>query len=111
MHLYEKRPRFRIKGLVITVLVFALLVALFTSLFSSTGSSTDAEQTTLLENAIRNAAVSCYATEGYYPPTLKQLIADYGIIVDRNRFVVRYEVFASNIMPDIFVNFKGESAK
>jgi hypothetical protein len=55
------------------------------------------------ENAVKRAALSCYAVEGAYPPDYKYLEAHYGIKVDSNRYIVHYEIFASNIMPDIAV--------
>lgn len=56
----------------------------------------------LLENAIRKAAVSCYAVEGFYPESLDYLVSNYGIMVS-DRYIVHYEVFASNIIPQITV--------
>ena len=55
-----------------------------------------------LELAIRRAAVSCYASEGIYPPTLDYLTEHYGIQVEE-RYIVHYDCFASNLMPDITV--------
>lgn len=56
-----------------------------------------------LEEALRRAAVACYAAEGIYPPDLAYLEEHYGIQVDEDRYTVFYEVFASNLMPDITV--------
>ena len=56
-----------------------------------------------LEEALRRTAVSCYAAEGVYPPTLEYMEEHYGIQIDRTRYTVHYEVFATNIMPDITV--------
>ncbi len=56
-----------------------------------------------LERAVRRAAVACYAAEGIYPPNLDYLIEHYGVQVDDRHYVVCYEVFASNLMPDITV--------
>lgn len=56
-----------------------------------------------LEEALRRAAVACYAAEGIYPPNLAYLEEHYGIQVDEDRYTVFYEVFASNLMPDITV--------
>lgn len=111
MHLYEKRPVYRWKGVVITVVVFFLLIALITALLGRTEQSADREQTDLLETAIRNAAVTHYAIEGQYPATLDEIVDTYGVIIDENRFLVRYDIFASNIMPTISVVFKGAYAK
>lgn len=56
-----------------------------------------------LEEAVRRAAVSCYASEGFYPPSLAYLQEHYGIQVDEERYYVFYEIFAENLMPDITV--------
>ena len=56
-----------------------------------------------LENSIRKATMTCYATEGVYPPTLEYLKKNYGIQIDESRFTVFYEVFAKNLMPEITV--------
>lgn len=55
-----------------------------------------------LEESIRRAAVTCYATEGVYPPTLEELTTRCGIRIDR-RYTVYYDVFAENLMPEITV--------
>ena len=56
-----------------------------------------------LEDAVRRGAVACYAAEGIYPPNLEYLEEHYGIQVDRKRYTVVYEAFASNLMPDVTV--------
>ena len=56
-----------------------------------------------LEQAVRRGAVACYAAEGIYPPTLEYLEQHYGIQVDRTRYRVIYDVYASNRMPDVTV--------
>ena len=66
-----------------------------------TGHSREGRQQ--LENAVRQAAVACYAAEGIYPPDVAYLETHYGVQVDREHYVVKYEVFASNLMPDITV--------
>ena len=107
MYLRKKKSRWR--GLIISTVLFLLLAGVFTGLLSGTGDTADREQVTVLETAIRSAAVSAYATEGRYPDTLERVVRDYGIIIDEERFHVDYSIFAENIMPDISVTFKGES--
>lgn len=107
MHLFEKRPMFPWRGLVITVIIFLAVLLLFSAWMGRTSASADREQVTLLETALRNAAVTSYSVEGCYPDTLEHLIETYGVIVDESRFLVRYDVFAPNIMPEISVVVKG----
>lgn len=56
-----------------------------------------------LEWALHRAAVSCYAVEGAYPPDVAYMQQHYGLIYDETRYIVHYEVFASNFMPEITV--------
>ena len=61
-----------------------------------------------LEEALRRAAVACYAAEGFYPPNVTYLVQHYGLQYDETAYKVHYEVFASNLMPEITVVEKGK---
>ncbi len=63
----------------------------------------EAESLKQLENSIRKATLTCYATEGVYPPTIQYLKDNYGIQIDESRFTVFYEAYARNMMPEITV--------
>lgn len=110
MHLYKRSGLGPWKGLIITVVIFVAVVALVLFLMGRASATNDQEQQALLETALRKAAVTHYAIEGRYPATLEQIVDTYGIIIDENRFIVRYDVFADNMMPTIYVVFKGDSA-
>ena len=56
-----------------------------------------------LEEAIHRSCIACYATEGIYPPDLAYLQDRYGLQVDEERYVVYYDIFAPNMMPDVTV--------
>ncbi|MBQ6720034.1 MAG: hypothetical protein IJN20_06785 [Oscillospiraceae bacterium] len=56
-----------------------------------------------LENALRRAAVACYAVEGFYPADVDYLCENYGVTYEKDRYLVHYDCFASNLMPDITV--------
>ena len=61
------------------------------------------ESLQLTEQAVRGCAVQCYAIEGRYPPSVEYLEEHYGIVIDRDRYHVFYDGWASNVMPDITV--------
>lgn len=84
------------------VLALVLLLTFFTAL-SNVNESKALEDKAQLEDSLNRAAVSCYAIEGAYPPTLDYLVENYGIQIDEERFVVKYELIASNLKPDITV--------
>jgi len=94
--------------LALGLLVFAAIVAWVILGLRRTAESSDREALYLAEQSIRRAAVSCYAVEGAYPATYDQLKEWSGIQVDEERYAVFYEIFASNIMPDITVVERGD---
>ena len=85
----------------------ALLAALCLIFFITSLASVDRQQgeegRQQLETALRRAAVACYAAEGVYPPTVEYLQEHYGVQIEEERYIVFYEIFANNLMPDITV--------
>lgn len=61
----------------------------------------------MAERAVRQAAVSAYALDGAYPATFEDLKARSGLAVDEEKYAVFYDVFASNLMPEITVTARG----
>ena len=55
----------------------------------------------------RRAALTCYAVEGAYPQSLEALKHGYGLAYNEDAYIVVYDAFASNVMPDIQVLRKG----
>lgn len=88
---------------IVTALLLAAVLVWFLFALSNLSSGESAEDRQQLESAIRRAAVACYAAEGVYPPNLEYLEQHYGIQVDETRYMVSYDIFASNLMPDITV--------
>ena len=86
--------------------ILALLLWFFTAVGNLTQDSGE-EGRQQLETALRRAAVACYAAEGVYPPTMDYLREHYGVQVEEEKYIVFYEIFASNLMPDITVLEKG----
>ena len=89
-------------GIFLPVICVVMLLW-FLSGISNLSRSQSVEEKRRLEDAIRRNAVACYAAEGIYPPDLEYLEEHYGIQVDRERYTVMYEIFASNMMPDVTV--------
>lgn len=94
-----------------TCLPFVIALVFIWVILTSAGNlskGSKAEEKEYLEDAIRSAAVSCYASEGYYPPDLAYIRENYGVQIDEEHFRVFYEIFAENIMPDINVVIRNE---
>lgn len=90
-------------GLILLVPAVLAVLLIFTSALSDLQDGRTSEGRRQLENAVRRSAVACYAAEGVYPPDLAYLEEHYGIQIDRERYTVMYEIFASNLMPDVTV--------
>ena len=93
---------FRIGPVLFLPALLAVLLV-FLSALSNLNGGRHSEGREQLEEAVRRSAVACYAAEGIYPPDLAYLEEHYGLQVDRERYTVVYDVFASNLMPDITV--------
>lgn len=83
-----------------------ILIVLFLSVIADIDSGREEQAVQNIEESVRRAAAACYACEGVYPPDLEYISEHYGIEIDEKEYVVRYEVFASNIMPEISVQRK-----
>ena len=103
MHLYEKRSLHGFRGLIVSVAALALVAGAFAWAITAADARSEAEQEAQLRDAIRRAMVTCYATEGQYPPTLEYLKENYRLAFDDERFLVSYDAFASNIMPSVSI--------
>ena len=90
------------KYLAILTLSVLVLTLVFTAFSRIDGAQQDRNMENLTQ-ALRRGAVSCYAQEGFYPPDLDFLLSYSGVRYDPDRYFVRYEIFASNLMPDITV--------
>lgn len=84
------------------LLILAVLVC-FLSAVSRLEHGREAEGKRQLEEALRRTAVSCYASEGFYPPSVDYMVQHYGLQYEESAYRVHYEIFASNLMPEITV--------
>lgn len=91
------------KGLIMPVVLFVCLLVFLSVGIRNVSAVSDKESRQILQDAVLRATVQCYAIEGMYPPDVTYLEDNYGVTYDHDRFIVHYEAFASNIMPDITV--------
>ena len=106
-HLYELKRTGPGRRLWVSVAASAALFAAFLLSLALVKTRQSARETEQLETAIRRACVTCYAVEGRYPKSLAYIVEHYGVTVDADAFVVRYDAYAENLMPDIHVTRKG----
>ncbi len=87
---------------ILAVLLSAGILAAFLYGLSALRTGQRQEGRRQLEEAVRRAAVACYAAEGAYPANLEVLIDRFGIQIGRNYEVI-YEVQGANLMPNIII--------
>ena len=90
------------KEIAVVALMAAVIVGVWL-LVSRVGTVNDGAQTQFVHDAIHNAVITCYAVEGAYPDSLDYLRENYGLAFDQDRYMVTYDAFASNLMPEIYV--------
>ncbi|MDO5325111.1 MAG: hypothetical protein Q4G00_00170 [Clostridia bacterium] len=94
------------KDVIKLLLIAAVLVgAVF--LVNRISSAQETAETEIVRNAVKNAALTCYAVEGAYPDDIEYLREHYRLAYDEERYLITYDAFASNMIPDIWVTEKG----
>ena len=89
--------------------VFVAIVVAFCLAVGKVTTASDGAELKLVRDAVKNAALTCYAVEGAYPDELDYLREHYGLAYNEERYMVYYDAFASNVMPDIRVVERGRS--
>ena len=97
------------RGWIVGLACTGLAAMVMALIAEQVGNNVSDQELALLVEQVRRAAVACYASEGRYPQSLSYLEEEYGLRYDKERFIVRYDAFASNIMPDIGVYVRGEN--
>lgn len=92
----------RAKRLATAIIVVALCVLAAFALLTAQASAREQAAMSVRESVL-NAAKQCCAVEGSYPSTLEHLERDYGLVINRNDYVVSYEWFADNVLPSVVV--------
>jgi len=90
--------------LAVIVVVLAAAVLLVTRI----SRTQDVAETELIENAVRSAALNCYALEGAYPVDVEYLREHYQLVYNDDRYLVVYNAEMENVMPEILVLTRGE---
>lgn len=107
-NVWKAKSRHTVLGqAVLPVCCFAVLLALFLYGMSDASEGVSDKRLRVTAEAIRRAVVHCYAVEGAYPPDIGYLETHYGVLIDHDKYLVTYEAFASNVMPQIQIVEKG----
>lgn len=100
-----RRSRKQARGvgaLVTSLMLFAVILAVVLANTAGLSQGATEEGMRATRQAVMRAAVLCYATEGFYPPSLNYIKEHYNVQIDR-RYLVNYEVFSPGVYPSITV--------
>lgn len=95
----------------IAVLVTVVLIWLAWAITGSIEKRMDSQAIEFLRKQVTRVAVTCYSCEGRFPHDLSYLEDEYGLIYDKDKYLIVYDAFASNVMPQIRVLVEGEGMK
>lgn len=99
----QNKARIRKSAYLLPITAFAIMLILFLQGIRSVSDTTLAKQQESLETALNRSIAQCYAVEGVYPPSSDYLVRHYGLIYDKNVFLVDYQYHGSNLLPDVTV--------
>lgn len=99
----KSRRKKRFPTALLSAAVFLMMVFWAIRGLASLSAATDAQGVESLETALRRSVVHCYATEGFYPPSLEYLEEHYGLTYDKERYWIDYQPVGTNLMPDMTV--------
>ena len=88
---------------IIKLLTMLLCIVIAFMVVNRVSSTQDREESSIVREAIVNAAMTCYAVEGGFPDSITYLRDYYRLAYDEDRYMVTYEYNGSNLSPDIYV--------
>ncbi|MCL2631971.1 MAG: hypothetical protein FWD45_02620 [Coriobacteriia bacterium] len=92
--------------LFVSGVVLASVLLLMVLSLNGLSSGVQERQTEFLEQCVKRSAVQCYVIEGRFPSTeegVSYLREHYGLQIDESRYVIYYESFADNLLPQVRV--------
>ena len=98
-----RKPSLAFIAMLVSLAVITVVMIMAFAAIRGYGSHYDETRLKEVRDTVLSAVSQCYALEGAYPPDLEYLEENYGLILDRSRYIYHYEIFASNIFPDVKV--------
>lgn len=92
----------------ISIVCFCIIVlSLF--MFKTLTTKNDEYQLDRVQNALKEAILTCYSIEGSYPSSIEYLKENYGLQINLEEYVIHYDLFSSNMMPEWEIFKKGNN--
>lgn len=100
---HTRFPLSRIISVTLPVITFVILLLIFLNGISSLNQTSYDKHQESLENALNRSISQCYAVEGVYPPSLDYIIEHYGLTYNEELFLVDYNYYGGNLLPEVTV--------
>ncbi len=91
--------------IVILVVIAVLIIGVFMGVNAAQTRAREQSVFSVRESVL-DAAKQCCAVEGSYPSTLSHLEEEYGLVVNHEDYVIKYEWFADNVLPSVVVTVR-----
>ena len=101
--MYTDKRKKRWPWVLLAVLAVLLAVAIHAQTNGASRRQIEEQSTAAVLAAVERSALQCYVVEGVYPPNLGYLEEHYGLQINHEDYIVSYDVFASNLPPEIRV--------
>lgn len=85
------------------VALFAAVMVWLVLALNNTGKASDQQQLEAVKRSVENGITMCYSIEGAYPESIEHLTESYGVVYDREKYIIHYECFAANVRPSVEV--------
>ena len=93
-----------------SVILFVLLAVWLVISARNANSAAEKSRSDSVYRTVMHSAALCYSIEGEYPTDLEYLEENYGVKINRDRYIVHYEYFGGNIRPTVTVADRDQSS-
>lgn len=90
-------------SVLITIIIITIAAVIVFAAIGDYKNSYDEKKTEDIRDTVLTYVAECYALEGRYPEDLEYLEDNYGLVLDKDKYVYHYLMFASNFLPDVKV--------
>lgn len=91
---------------VCVILAIIVVCVVFYSVFTVTAEDI-ADRENAIKETVQERALQCYVIENAYPESLAYLEENYGLTVNKEDYLIVYDLFAENQPPQIKVIYQG----
>ena len=97
-----------IKKIIVASAIVATMIILTIFIKNKVGRDLARQNEASVRSAVLNSCMDGYAVEGIYPQDISYLEKHYGLVIDHSKYIVSYDAFSNNLVPNIKVLWRGQ---